>query len=106
MRISENFGHYVTFKIPNSSTNKIINRSNGRPFNDSESHNLRDDPVTSTEVIKSLREDKFKAEDPASEFSPNDSSSPSSYMMYVPVVDPNDLVWELYLSTKKVDKVS
>ena len=64
VRISENFGHYVTFKIPNSSTNKIINRSKFRPVNGSKYPNIRADPVTSPEAIKSLRKLKFKAEDP------------------------------------------
>ena len=54
MEISENFGHDMTFKILNSSANKIINRSKTRPVNDSKSPNLRSNPVTSPEVIKSL----------------------------------------------------
>ena len=36
VRISENIGHDVTFKILNISTNKIINRSNVTPANDNE----------------------------------------------------------------------
>ena len=59
MGISENFAHDMTFKIINSSPNKTINRSNVMPYNDDESPNLRTDPVTSPEVIKSHRGDKF-----------------------------------------------
>ena len=70
--ISENFGHDTTFKILNSSTNKIINSSNVRSSNYDKSPSLLANPVTSTEVIKLLREVKFEAEDLASETSPND----------------------------------
>ena len=38
--ISENAGHDVTFKILNSSTNKIINRSNVRSAKHNKSPNL------------------------------------------------------------------
>ena len=48
-----------------------MNRSNFRPVNDRKSPNLRAYPVISPEVIKSLREDKFKSEDPSSEYSSN-----------------------------------
>ena len=71
MGISENVVHGMTFKINNSSTNKTINMSNVRPANDDKSSNIRADPATSPEVIKSLREDEFEAEDPTSEASPN-----------------------------------
>ena len=63
MEINENVGHDVTFKIINSSSNKIKNASNIRPITNSKAPNLRSDPATSPEEIKSLREDKFKAED-------------------------------------------
>ena len=53
VRISENFGHDMTFKMINSSTNKIINRSAVRPADDGKSPNPRADPLTSPEVIKS-----------------------------------------------------
>ena len=59
--ISENVGHDMTFKILNASTNKTINRSNVRSANDNKSPNLRADPETSPEVIKSLRLDKLEA---------------------------------------------
>ena len=52
--ISENVDHDVTFKILNSSTNKIINSSNVRSTSDKESHNLRANPLTSPEVITLL----------------------------------------------------
>ena len=61
MGISENVGHDVTFKILNSSTNKIINVSNVRPANDNASPNLRSDRVTSPGSIKLLRKDNFEA---------------------------------------------
>ena len=56
--ISENVGYDMNFKILNNSTNKITNTSNVRSTNDNKSPNLRANPVTSPEVIKSLREDK------------------------------------------------
>ena len=52
----------MTFKILNTSTNKIINRSNVMPVNYDTSPDLRDNPLTSPEVMKTLRDDKFKAE--------------------------------------------
>ena len=51
--ISENSGHDMTFKILNVSNNKIINRSNVAPVNDSKSPDLRSDPLTYPELIKS-----------------------------------------------------
>ena len=52
----------MIFKILNSYTNKISNRSKVRLDEDDTSPNLRADAVTSPEVIKSLREDNFEAE--------------------------------------------
>ena len=43
---SENVGHDMTFKIHNSSTNKIINRYYVRPANDDESPHIRANPLT------------------------------------------------------------
>ena len=63
--MSENFGHDMTFKILNSST-KTVNRHNVRLANDKRSPNLRTDPETSHEVIKSLRKDDFEADDATS----------------------------------------
>ena len=64
--ISENFGHDMTFKILNSSANKIKNRSNVKSSNDDKHHYLRADLIASPEVIKSLRDDDFKVEDSTS----------------------------------------
>ena len=49
--ISENFGHDMTFKILNISTNTIINRSKVRSDDDDKSSNLRVNHVSSPEVI-------------------------------------------------------
>ena len=56
----------MNFKILNSSTNKIMNRSKVRSTNDEKYPNLRADHVASPELIKSLRDDNFKDEDSAS----------------------------------------
>ena len=71
----------MTFKILNSSTNKIINSSNVRSSNYDKSPSLLANPVTSTEVIKLLREVKFEAEDLASETSPNDEDPGSETLI-------------------------
>ena len=84
MGISENVGHDLTFKILNSSANKIINRSNVRPANDDKSPNLLADPITSPKIIKPLREDK----------SSNDKKS-------IPIIDPNELVGRTFLLDKE-----
>ena len=67
-------------QILNSSTNKVINRSNVRPMNDDKSPNLRENPLTSPEFIKSLREEKFNAEEDPHAFEPlsNERFLPSS----------------------------
>ena len=61
--ISENVGHDMTFKILNSSTNKIINRSNVRSAKDKEHPNLRAEPLNSPEVIRSLQKKQSENED-------------------------------------------
>ena len=110
--ISKNTGHGVTFKIINSSTNKIINGSNVRIANYNTSSNLLGDPVTSPEVIKSLRQDNFEAEDATFKTSPNeedpdsktptkDSSSPFLSSAPIYMVDPNDLVGRTFLMNKE-----
>ena len=62
----------MTFKILNSSTNKIINRSNVLLASDKASPNLQADPVTYPAVITSLRGDKLEAKDATSETSQNE----------------------------------
>ena len=52
--ISKIFGHDMTFKILNISTNKIINRYEVTPADDVNLPNVRSDPLTSPELIKSL----------------------------------------------------
>ena len=101
MGISENVGLDVTFKILNSSTNKILNRSDVRHVNDRKSPNIRTDPMTSPEAIKSFREEKFKSEDHASKHESNDNSLPSSSMRSAPVVYPKDLVGRTFLIDKE-----
>ena len=58
MVISENVSHGMNFKIMNSSTNKIINRSNVRSAKDKEHSNLRAEPLNCPEVISSLQKDQ------------------------------------------------
>ena len=49
--ISENFGHDVTFKILNNSTNNTISRSTVRPADDDKSTNLISYPLTCPKII-------------------------------------------------------
>ena len=90
--ISYDVGHDMAFKILNSFTNKITNRSNAVSANDGESPSLQFNPITSTEAIKSLREDKFKSEDYDSKKTAEDNSSTSPSARPVPTVDPKNLV--------------
>ena len=101
VRISENAGHDMTFKILNSSTNKIFTRSNVRPAKDDKSPNLRADPITSPKVIVSLRDGNFKVEDLASTTTAEDSLSTSSSLRPIPIVDPLDLVGRTFLLNKE-----
>ena len=57
--------------------------------------------MTSPEVIKSLQEERSKAEDPASKHASNDSSSPSSSMRSIPAVEPNDFAGRTFLFDKE-----
>ena len=102
----------MTFKILNSSTNKIINRSNVRLARDKASPNLRDDPVTSPKVITLLRGERLEAKDGASKTSQNEEdpdsgtstkeiSLPPSSSKHVPVIDPNELVGSAFLLNKE-----
>ena len=50
--MSENFGHYVTFKILADDTNQIIYRSNVRSAEDQLAPNLRIYPVTMPKFVK------------------------------------------------------
>ena len=84
--ISENVGHDMTFKIINRSTNKIINRSTVRPENDKKSPNLRADPLTSPEIIKSLHNDSIPNTD---ETASNDYDPPSSSKWSMFILDPS-----------------
>ena len=86
----------MTFKILNSSTNKIINRSNVRSANDSKFLKLRANPITSPKVIASLRGDHSKDKDSTSE----PTSSNLSSTKYVLIVDPQDLVGRDFLLDK------
>ena len=87
----------MNFKILNSSTNKIINRSTVRPADDTNSPNLRADPPTSPEVIKSLHDDSIT--NPTETASNNDESpSLSKWPMHIP--DTSDLVGISFLLNK------
>jgi hypothetical protein len=50
----------------NSSTNKIISRSNVSSARDKDNPNLRAEPLNSPEVITSLRKDQSENEDTSS----------------------------------------
>ena len=102
----------MTLKILNSSTNKIINTSNVRPDSNKEPPNLRANPVTFPEAIASLQREKSEDKDDASETSQNeedpdsetsikDSSSPSSSSKHMPVIDPDDFVGRTFLLKKE-----
>ena len=73
------------------------------PVNDNKSPNLRDNPTTSPEVIKSLREDKFKAEEEPPKYEPssNDSYSPLLSARSMHVVEPNELVGRILILDKE-----
>ena len=88
MGISEKVGHDVTFNILNSSTNKVINRSNVRSTNDSQSLNLRAKLLTSLEVITSFRDEIFEDEESTSEPTAEIDSSTSSSTKPMPIIDP------------------
>ena len=95
--INENFGHDMIFKILNTSTNKTISRSAVRPADGNTSHNLRADPLTSPDTIKSLHDDSIaNTEDTVSK----DSESPSSSKWYMHILDPIDLVGRAFLLNK------
>ena len=86
----------MTFKILNSSTNNIANRSNDRSTNDDEPSNLRADPITSPKVIKSLRDDNFKVKDFTSKTTDEDSSLIFSSSRPIPAVHPQETVGGLF----------
>ena len=49
--VSENVGNDMTFSILNTTTHKVINRSNVRPAGEPASPNLRIDPLTAPEIV-------------------------------------------------------
>ena len=51
--ISENVGHDMTFSVLNTAANKVISRYNVRSEDDPTSPNLRIDPLTVPEVVRS-----------------------------------------------------
>jgi hypothetical protein len=59
--VSENVGHFMTYKILMDDTHRIIHRSNIRLAADPNSRNLRLDPLNAEppEVIRSLRMTRF-----------------------------------------------
>ena len=102
----ENVSHGMTFKILNSSTNKINNRSNVRSINDNEHLNLRANPPSFPKVIVSLRDNHFEDEDSTSETNTENGSSTSSSTKHILVVDPQDLVRRNLYYAKKAVNVS
>ena len=98
--ISENAGHHMTFSILNTTTNKVIYRSNVRPAGDSVSPNLKIDPLIAPEIMKSRHlpstiEHSKEASTPTEPTAPDDSTSSSNHPM--PIIDPNDLVGRTFL---------
>ena len=98
--ISENEGHEMNFSILNITTNKVISMSNSRPEGEPTLPNLRIDPLTAPDVVKSLHpsdhiEDKEKAPTYAEKYSPNTSTSSTKHSMHV--LDPKDLVGRTFL---------
>ena len=98
--ISENEGHHMTFSILNTTTNKVIHRSNVRPAGDSVSPNLIIDPLTAPEFAKSRHlpstlDYSKEAPTPTEPTAPNDFASSSNHP--IPILDPNDLVGRTFL---------
>ena len=102
MRINEDVGYDMTFKILNSATTKIINGSNVVPINDVKYPNLRANLVTSPEAIKSLTDAKFKHKDATSEHASYDRSLFFTPMTHVHSFDTTDLVGRRFLLDKEV----
>ena len=61
--ISENLGNNMTFSILNTTTNKVISRSNVSPIGEPTSLNLMIDPLTTPEVVTSRHPPLENAED-------------------------------------------
>ena len=85
MGISENVGHRMAFSILNTATNKVIHRSNVRPAGDSVSPNLRIDPLTAPEIVKSRHlpstfEQSAETSTPTKPTAPDDSASSSNHL--------------------------
>ena len=99
--ISENTGYHMTFKILNSSINNIINVSNFRSDKDDKNANLRSNHIASLEAITTLRDGKFKVEDPNSTTTAEDSSSTSSSSRPMPAVNAQDLIGMTFILNKE-----
>ena len=95
----------MTFSTLNTTTNKVISRSNVRPVGKPTLSNLRIDPLTTPEVITCRhppsRYLKDNEEAPAltEEESPNTSTS--LLKQKIPILDPNDLVGRNFLIPQK-----
>ena len=91
----------MTFSILNTTTNKIISRHNVRPTGEHSSPNLRTDPLTTRNVVKSRHlhsdhpKDKEEPHTAIEEASTN--ASTSSPKKTIPEVDPNHLVGRTFL---------
>ena len=100
MGISENVGHYMAFSILITTTNKVINISSVRPAGDPASPNLRLDPLTTPEIVKSRHlpstlEHSEEASPSAEPNAPDDHAPSSTHPM--PILDPNDIVGRIFL---------
>ena len=105
MGISKNVGHGMNFYILNTTTNKVISRSNVRAAGEPTSPNLRIDPLTEPKVVTSLHppsnyfKDNEEAPAVTEEESPNDCAS--SHKNKMPILDPNDLEGRTFLISQE-----
>ena len=87
----------MTFKVLNAETNKAILRSNVRPT-DNNNMNLRAEPLTSSEIVKSLHIHPIPSKN-ASSADESDSASVPKHTM--PIIDPRNLVGRTFLIDKE-----
>ena len=105
--ISEHVGHTMTWKVLTEHTNKIIYRSELRPFDERDpnlrmlpTHGERDPSETSSPVIRSLFDERPAAEPPPDGV--EDESSPSEEPSD-PVFKPDDLIGRTFLMDHRDD---
>ena len=103
--ISENSAHRMTFSNLNTTTNIAISRYNSRPAGQPISPNLRTDPLTTHEVIKSRHlpstnlENNEEPRVANKEALPTDSNSSPKQTM--PIIAPSGLVGMTFLISQE-----